>query len=487
MAGKSNEELIGGGADFFSIFICMLKLIFPALVLIFQCMASTAQVVKTTRGYIKGIEEQGIFVFKGIPYASAERFKAPIPRPAWKDTLSCTAFGPIAPQWDGKVAGEEDCLRLNLYTSGVKGKKPVVVWVHGGGMTGGTGMWMDGHAFADHDSIITITINYRLGAFGFIYMGDVPGYETAPNNAVLDLIASLQWIRENIAAFGGDPKRVTVMGESAGAKLSSVLLVAPGAKGKYSQLVLESGGVNCIRDTTTARAIRQRLMDTLGISDPKEFLRLSVKEIITAQTKVLKGASGTNYFGPMADEKIVYGDAYNYLKQHPVKNVRVLLGSNKAEALLFMNIDKRLYHPDVQVLRDWFGKNGDLVKMPADTAGMMQTLSRIMYQLHTYRLANVLGAQRANVWLYSFEQSSHGKPATHGQELGYIWGSSQPLENPGLQTRMHVDWVNFIKGKHLWTKYDERKLGMIYGEPTREERIPGWEDANYPAMGFLLD
>jgi para-nitrobenzyl esterase len=472
--------------DFFN-FMNMLRTLFPALALLIQCTISTAQTVKTTRGYIQGTEEQGIFVFKGIPYASAARFKAPTPRPIWKDTLSCTAFGPVAPQFDGKVVGEEDCLRLNLYTPGLKGKKPVVVWVHGGGMTGGTGMWMNGHAFADHDSIITITINYRLGALGFLYLNDIPGYETAPNNAVLDLIASLQWIKENIAAFGGDPGKITVMGESAGAKLSSVLLVAPGAKGKYRQLVLESGGVNCIRDTTTARAIRQRLMDTLGITDPKQFLTLPVQDIIAAQAKVLKGASGTNYFGPMADDKIVYSDAYNWLRKHPLKNVRVLLGSNQAEALLFMNIDKRLYHPDVTVLRDWFGKNGDLVQVPSDTAGIVQTLSRIMYQLHTYRLANVLGAQQADVWLYSFEQHSHGKPATHGQELAYIWGSNQPLENPALQPKIHADWVNFIKGKNPWTKYDSRKLGMIYGEPTHEGKIPGYEDPNYPAMGFLLD
>lgn len=465
----------------------MLRSVLPALAIILRCAISTAQTVKTTQGYVKGVEEQGILVFKGIPYASAARFKAPTTRPAWKDTLSCTTFGPVAPQFDGRVVGEEDCLRLNLYTPGVKGKKPVVVWVHGGGMTGGTGMWMNGHAFADHDSIITITINYRLGAFGFLYLGDVPGYETAANNAVLDLIASLQWIQENVAAFGGDPGSVTVMGESAGAKLSSVLLVAPAAKGKYSQLVLESGGVNCIRDVTTAKAIRKRLMDTLGITDPKQLLNLSVNDIITAQAKVLKGASGTNYFGPMADDRIVYSDAYNWLRKHPLKDVRVLLGSNKAEALLFMNIDRRLYHPDVAVLRDWFGKNGDLVQVPTDTAGIIQTLSRIMYQLHTYRLANVLAAQKANVWLYSFEQPDHGKPATHGQELGYIWGSNHPLPNPDLQVKIHTDWVNFIRGRNPWTKYDSRKIGMIYGEPTRESKISGYEDPDYPAMGFLLD
>lgn len=444
------------------------RLLLTALVLLCQCAAFADPVISTSRGYIRGVKENEVNVFKGIPYASAKRFRAPEPCEKWKDTLSCTTFGPVAPQYGD---GSEDCLSLNLYAPATGRKMPVVVWVHGGGMTGGSGKGMNGHAFADHDSIITITINYRLGALGFLYMGDVPGYETAPNNGLLDLVMALQWIQENIRAFGGDPAQVTVMGESAGAKLTSVLLVTPLAKGKFKQLILESGGVNCIRDTATAKAIRQRLLDTLGISDPKALLTLPVTEMMHAQAKVLGGAQGTNYFGPMADSRIVMGDAYNWLKKHPPNGVKVLLGSNKAEALLFMNMDKRLVHPDVHVLRDWFGKNGDLVDLPEDSATAVVTLSAIMYRLHTYRLANVL----PQAWLYSYEIGR----ATHGEELALIWGTQD--------SKLHKDWVNFIKGRAPWTRYDARRLGMIYDDHSREDRIPGYEDPNYPAMGFLLD
>jgi para-nitrobenzyl esterase len=444
------------------------RLLLTALAVLCQCAAFADPVIKTSHGYIRGVQEKEVHVFKGIPYARAARFKAPVQGRNWSDTLSCTAFGPVAPQAGD---GSEDCLSLNLYAPASGRKMPVVVWVHGGGMTGGSGKGMNGHAFADHDSIITITINYRLGALGFLYMGDVPGYETAPNNGLLDLIMALRWIQENISAFGGDPAQVTVMGESAGAKLTSVLLVTPAAKGKYKQLILESGSVNCIRDLATVKAIRRRLMDTLGISDPRALLTMPVGEIMNAQAKVLGGAKGTNYFGPMADNKIVMGDAYNWLKKHPSKGVKVLLGSNKAEALLFMNMDRRLVHPDVHVLRDWFGKNGDLVAIPQDSATAVVTLSAIMYRLHTYRLANVL----PNAWLYSYEKGL----ATHGEELALIWGEQS--------SELHKDWVNFIKGRSPWTRYDSRKLGMIYDDHSREEPIPGYEDLNYPAMGFLLD
>lgn len=444
------------------------RLLLTAWLLLCSCTAFADPIVKTSRGYIRGVQEKNVHVFKGIPYATAARFQAPVQKERWADTLSCTEFGPVAPQ-NGE--GSEDCLSLNLYTP-AKGKKmPVVVWVHGGGMTGGSGKGMNGHAFADHDSIITITINYRLGALGFLYMQDVPGYASAPNNGVLDLVMALQWIQDNITAFGGDPAQVTVMGESAGAKLSSVLLVTPSAQGKYKQLILESGGVNCIRDTPTAKAIRQRLMDTLKITDPKQFLTLPVKDIMTAQAKVLGGPKGTNYFGPMSDDKIVMADAYNWLKKHPARHVKVLLGSNKAEALMFMNADKRLVHPDIPVLRDWFGKNGDLVELPKDSATGVVILSAIMYRLHTWRLANVL----PNAWLYSYEMGR----ATHGEELAHIWGEQD--------SKLHKDWVHFIKGRSPWTRYDALGIGMIYDDHSREEKLPGYEYPHYPAMGFLLD
>lgn len=462
-------------------------------------------VVKTPRGYISGIQEKGIFVFKGVPFAAAPvgdlRFKAPMPVQPWKDTLTCTRFGPVATQYAGdtrKVHGEEDCLQLNIYTPSLKPAKrlPVLVWVHGGGMTGGSGIGQNGHSFSHSDSIITVTINYRLGVFGFLYMGDIAGYQSAGNNALLDCIMALKWIRENIKSFGGDAARVTVIGESAGAKLISTLLTTPAAKGYFSQLILESGAVNCIRDTTTAKAIRKRLMDTLGISNPADLLHLPAATLITAQAKVCGGAKGTNYFGPVQDGILIKDDALRYIRNHPDKNVRVLLGTNKAEALLFMNIDKRLYTPDSTVLSDWFGDNykysykawQDLHDKPRDTAAMI-TLSRYMYQMHTYRLAKALVAGKYKVWMYSFGQTNKGAPATHAEELQYVWyepGSGSSPANIQLAVEMHKRWVDFIKGRPLWRKYDSNRSGMIFAEESRVTTLDDYEDPAHPTMGFIL-
>ncbi|PSL24120.1 carboxylesterase/lipase family protein [Chitinophaga ginsengisoli] len=469
-----------------------------------QASGQEGPVVKTPRGYVQGIVEKGIYVFKGVPYAApptgALRFKAPQPVHPWKDTLPCIQFGPVAAQYAGDtktVKGDENCLQLNIYTPSLKPAKglPILVWVHGGGMTGGSGIGQNGHSFSHNDSIITITINYRLGVFGFLYLNDVPGYETAGNNALLDCIMAMKWIRENIKAFGGDPSRVTLIGESAGAKLISSLLVTPAAKGYFRQLILESGAVNCIRDTLTAKAIRKRLMDTLGISSPAELLQLPTATLITAQDKVLGGAKGTNYFGPAQDGILIKEDALRYVRNHPDKNIRVLLGTNKAEALLFMNLDKRLYTPDSTVLSDWFGDNykysykawQKIHNLPPDTAAIV-TLSRYMYQLHTYRLAKALAAGGCKTWMYSFEQPNKGAPATHGEELQYVWyeaGHSTPHNIP-LAVLMHQRWVDFIKGRPLWRQYGKDRTGMIFADESRERKLNDYEDPAHPTMGFIL-
>jgi len=168
-------------------------------------------VVKTNEGYIKGLTENGIAVFKGIPYARPpvgnQRFMPPVQHTPWTDTLNTVQFGSSAMQPSGaNPSGSEDCLYLNLYTPKTDDRKrPVVVWVHGGSMTNGSGKGMNGHAFADKDDMVTITINYRLGALGFLDMSDIgKKYAQSGNLGLLDVIAALKWVHENIAAFGVD-------------------------------------------------------------------------------------------------------------------------------------------------------------------------------------------------------------------------------------------------------------------------------------------
>jgi para-nitrobenzyl esterase len=475
-------------------------------------------ILKTNKGYIEGSKERDILVFKGIPYAKPPlgglRFKAPQPAEKWTDTLSCENFGNIASQYGGPekgLTGNEDCLSLNIYTpfKERRTKLPVMVWVHGGGMTSGAGKGMDGHAFSDHDSIITVTINYRLGVFGFLYLGDQEaGYRKSGNNGLLDCMMALKWIKENIRAFGGDPSKVTVMGESAGAKLVSTLLVAPAAKDLFNQLVLESGAVQCIRDSVTAKSIRKRLLDTLKLKNPADLMKLSTQQLIEAQNKVCNGAQGTNYFGPVRDGEVITADPYQYIKQHPDRNIKILIGTNSAESTIFMNADKRLYQPGDQVLKDWFGNNYVYIKTanqkgithPDNISQRITLFTQYMYQMHSYRLAAALAANTAPVWLYRFDYSRDNSGARHAQELDYVWFSaanhSFNPEEVRLAGHMHQAWVNFIQGgnpgrvdQQEWPLYKVKNRSvMVFDRLSHTELLMDvYNDPDYPSAGFVLN
>ena len=491
---------------------------FVALLIFTVCFEAKSQgiVVKTSKGFMRGTIEDQSMVFKGVPYAQppvgALRFKPPVPVLAWADTLSCEKFGSMASQYGGTqqpLKGNENCLSLNIYAPAVKAKAglPVLVWVHGGSMTAGAGMGQNGHAFSDKDSIVTVTINYRLGVFGFMYLGDLgAGYKQSGNNGLLDLIIALKWIRENISAFGGDPSKVTVIGESAGAKLTSCLLTAPEAKSYFSQLILESGAVQCIRDTNTAKSIRQRILNELNVKNAAEVLDMPAEKLIAAQGRVCRGAIGTNFFGPVADGVTITGDPYVTTGKNKNSDVRFLIGTNKLESRLFMGLDKRLLNPDTASLSDWFGDNYHYVlsaykkaaKTDPDSAAI-KILTQYMYQMHSYRLANNLAQAGDKVWMYRFDYSKDGTGATHAEELPYVWflPRLQHFNDTEvvLGNQIHQAWVNFIKGwapgnvgTQSWPLYNRgSKPVMVFDKTPGEVNLKTvYNDPVYPSAGFVL-
>ncbi|GAA4305800.1 carboxylesterase family protein [Compostibacter hankyongensis] len=493
------------------VFILFSWLLLPATSL---TVAAQTTLVRLNDGLIRGSRENNAFVFKGIPYAQPPtgklRFKPPQPPESWNDTLSCEKFGSPAAQYGESqhpLKGNENCLTLNIYTPKLSANLPVLVWIHGGAMLAGAGMGEDGHAFADRDSIITITINYRLGIFGFLYLDDLdPAYRSSGNNGLLDCIMALKWISKNIRRFGGDPSKVTVMGESAGAKLASTLAVAPEARNYFSQLILESGGLQCIRDTVTAKAIRQRFMEALNIRDPRALLSMPAEKLIAAQGKVCQGAQATNYFGPVIDGQIINDDPYSYLKKHPPSGIRFLIGTNREESRLFMDMDKRLFHPDTTVLQAWFGDNFRYVlstyrHMPGKdrTAAATATLSQYMYQMHAYRLATQLASTGDHVWMYRFDYRSDGRPATHADELPFVWflPERHAFTPAALQVgrQVHQAWVHFIRhgtpgaiaGKS-WPRYSPAsKPVMVLNNASHVIRLDSvFDDPRAPSSCFVI-
>ena len=496
------------------------RVAFLLLAVISFCQVSAQNadpIVKTNKGFVKGTIENGIAVFKGVPYAAPPvgslRFMPPAAHTFWKDTLSAQKFGSIAVQANEKqVQGTEDCLSMNIYTPKTDSKKrSVVIWVHGGSMTAGAGKGMDGHAFADNDDIVTITINYRLGAFGFMYMGDVDKrYAQSGNNGLLDCIMALKWIKQNIASFGGDPNRVTIMGESAGAKLISAVLVSPQSKGLFQQYIAESGSVQCIRDVLTAKNERLMVLHQLGLGpkDVRKLLTLPADTIMKAQAKVCAGIGGNSFFGPVYDGVVIKNDAYKYASGKELPRIKALIGTNKYEAATFVSEDAWSKDPENTILKPLFRDGSPLVykayqnelKMGAPFDAAVKVITQYMYQMHSYRFAKALSQNNIPVWMYRFDYDNDEKfGARHGVELHYVWSNpklkDKKPEQDKLYLAMHSAWVAFIKTGNPnvsalpnWPLYknDTRQVMLFNGINKVAGLKDVFDDKSFPSQVFTI-
>ena len=478
-----------------------------------------APVVKTLQGYVTGISEKRIAVFKGIPYAQPPvgslRYQPPVAHQPWRDTLNTVQFSSAALQPAGAgVTGSEDCLYLNLYTPGIDNRKrAVVIWVHGGSMTAGSGMHMDGHAFADNDDIVTITINYRLGALGFLYLGDLDQqYRQSGNLGLLDVIAALQWVHANITAFGGDPSRVTVMGESAGAKLLSAVMVAPASKGLFQQAILESGAVQCIRDSGTAKKGRALLLQQLGLrsDEARKLLTISADTLLKAQAKVCAGIGGNSFFGPVYDGVTIPEDGYQYGRQGKLSGIRVVIGTNENEGAGFIGRYDIGHDPNASIFQPLFRSNAPManayyqaqLQKDSSYAALVRTLTQYMYQLHSYRFAGVLSGAGTPVYMYRYQyQNGRELGARHGDELHYIWGavrilaSNDDTAKKQLATSLHGAWAAFIKtgdpksaGFPQWPMYRESdRQVMVFNDVDTVVRLKEvYDDKRFPSAVFVI-
>lgn len=303
--------------------------------------ANREPVVETAQGTVRGrVTDSGIHVFKGMRYGQAERFMPPVAPSAWAGIQDAFDYGDQSPQAQTRLAAAEpmsdDCLRINVWTPGLdNARRPVMLWFHGGGFEAGSGSspLYDGTRMALRGDVVIATINHRLNVFGHCYLGGVLGdeFEQSGNVGYLDLVRSMQWVRENIAEFGGDPDNVMIYGQSGGGRKVSLCYAGRDADGLFSKGVVQSGSHLRVQTIEQAHGLTESLLQELNIA-PADARRLQTMDIATlsaAQRRVI-GAAGAR-FSPVLDNKTF--TAHPWLPEAPMlsSHLPMMLGTTRTE------------------------------------------------------------------------------------------------------------------------------------------------------------
>ena len=321
----------------------------PGLAAARTTIEGPAPQVRTTHGPIIGARDGAVSVFKGVRYGAdtaPRRFQAPVAPTPWSDPVETVAYGASAPQGSPDVAASEDCLFLNVWTPGLDaGKRSVMVYIHGGAYSNGSGSdpLYDGTRLARRKDVVVVTLNHRLNVFGYAFLARLaPGFERSGNAGQLDLILALQWVRDNIAAFGGDPGRVMVFGQSGGGAKIATLMATPAARGLFhaaatmsGQQVTASGPINATRRTQAWLATLNLPVERIG-----ELATLPMQTLLaatSARDPILTG-SGL-YLGPVMDDVVLprhpfYPDAAPQSASMPM-----IIGNTHDETLAFLGND----------------------------------------------------------------------------------------------------------------------------------------------------
>ncbi|MHA6247148.1 carboxylesterase/lipase family protein [Pontibacter sp. CAU 1760] len=477
---------------------------------------SGLEVVKTTAGMVEGARNQAgdVVSFKGIPFAAppvgALRWKAPQPVKPWAGVRKTVAFGPSPMQpepapfsmWSAeflipKEPISEDCLYLNVWTGAqsAKEKRPVLVWIYGGGFnSGGSAVPIyDGEAMAKK-GIVFVSLNYRVGPFGFFAhpaLTEESGRNASGNYGLMDQLEGLQWVKENVAAFGGDPNNITIAGQSAGSMSVNALVASPLAKGLFHRAIGQSGA-NFTRGSATlqqAEADGEKLAQSLHAASLEELRAVPAKEL-------LQKAQGMR--GPIVDGYVLPNSIAAIFKAGEQNRVDLLTGWNEDEGLLFSPIQsagdfrKQLaeqYGADAKTFLSFYPASTD-----AEAAASQLNLSRdMLFGVQNYTWANVQSERGKNrVYVYRFTRDV---PATgeyvkygafHTGEVPYAYDNLNFVDRPwepvdhALAKTMSAYWVNFIRtgdpnGKELpqWPVYHTGKRQiMTFGKEVEAKSLP---------------
>ena len=480
-------------------------------------------IAKTNCGKIRGLKVKGnVLRFTGIPYAKppdgALRFKAPVDPEPWTGVKDTTEFGPasIQPYDEGEAVSKgpqsEDCLLLNVWTQGLDDnkKRPVMVWIHGGGFfTGGTNNPLyNGTFFAERGDIVLVSIQYRLGALGWLYLDELGGKEfhCSKNNGLLDQVAALKWVKNNITNFGGDPDNITIFGESAGGSSVSALMVSPAAKGLFNKVIAQSGTFHHSR-TQKKRGphYRKVFMAACGVDDLNGLMNLSEEQIRSATYEITEEATfmADRMFMPTFDGDVLPEDPYDYIAEGNTSDILLMHGSTKEEYHYWL-----FYYEEIMrntPREAMMGLYKDVFQLSDDEIDeLYQCLTE--YYPHksesdkyidiatwghfrsSHARLSAAQSQHSPTWEYLFEWSSpvdSEKGSCHAIELPFVFYIEEDEifgENPPITLIEQVQnaWISFARNgdpNHsdlpTWPQYNKKdKPKMVFNVNPRVENDP---------------
>jgi para-nitrobenzyl esterase len=465
--------------------------------------------VRTESGLVQGVAEQDLAVYRGIPYAAPpvgdRRWRAPEPAPRWEGVRPAEAFGPDPYQGDGKGNFSEDCLYLNIWSPARSpgDRIPVLVWIYGGGFSfGSTSTPVHNGEHLARKGVVLVSINYRVGPLGFLAhpeLSSESAHKASGNYGLLDLIAGLRWVQRNVAAFGGDPGRVTIFGESAGGIAVSMLAASPLAKGLFHGAISQSGGsFGPPRPTTYPGENMKRLAaaEQAGLALAARVGAASIAELRKLPPGGLPAGFGSGAAWPIIDGFVIPDDQHRLYEAGRCNDVPILVGYNSDEGLSFSR-DKS---PEEyrESTRKRFGPFADrlLEAYPAGQDRVPRTARDLMrdaaFGWHTWAWARLQARTgRSKVFYYYFDQhpareagspqADHGMP--HGVDVPYVFQTldgKDPKLTAGdraISETVSSYWTNFAKrgdpngpGLPAWPRFTERDGQVMH---FRDEARPG--------------
>ncbi|MDD5287715.1 MAG: carboxylesterase family protein [Dehalococcoidales bacterium] len=489
-------------------------------------------IVNTQAGKIEGYQERGMFIFKGVPYAEppvgALRWFPPQPVKPWQGVRPAQKFGLSAPQnpMPGVFSSiepqhqSEDCLYLNIWTPGLDNTlRPVFIWIHGGGFTtGGSELPVyDGSKLAARGNMVVVTINYRLGIFGFMSLnettkGRIP---CTGNQAILDQQAAMKWVKDNIEAFGGDPTNVTIAGESAGGRSVYAHLASPTARGLFHKAIVQSSAACKLEMPQNAAQEGEEILEALGVknADIDAIRKITTAQLLAIQKKKMANPKKSTSMRPVRDGKVFIDDPLRSIIDGSAWSIPVLIGSTLEETRVrvALNPEQKLEKMDEAGLL-----KGCQAIMPSEKIDIIKTLieayrkartkrgepttpydllavieSDQMFRLPVIKISDLAHEREQTVFSYLFTWKSPLPyvGAAHGVDVGFVFGtndasySGSGITADELSRKIQDGWSAFARKSNPsceslgeWRHYGDLRRTMAFGEKCYMEEDPYAEE-----------